>query len=342
MSHNNIFNNNVASFIQTDTDDIGTMLEEMSKIADKLSPNVPEKLQSERSSKNPTEEEEEMEGLLKEAKELAMKSLVDLTLEPETTATREFSRVTQLENDIFKQIEEEVIKESEKMRKSPKIDVKTPRLGDSPLFPTEISIKERVFVAPKKVTDSKDELYNIDLTPRLGLFADELPKLAAEKTKSSSLHNLQEMAEMKQQNLDNARKNEDLQQQNSLLSEELEMYKEQLKMKNNFINERLQEMTSSELELRKQLDELQIKCGTKTEQLKIMKEELDKMRIIVLPLETEVMDMRNKESHLLEKLEVSKSHVQREKALSQKLKDQVILDNKNILDLNRQVSFYNS
>ncbi|CAD1477052.1 unnamed protein product [Heterotrigona itama] len=146
-----------------------------------------------------------------------------------------------------------------------------------------------------------------------------------------------EVSELREKNADCALKNEDLSQQNSLLNDELEMFKEQLRTKNDFITDRLQAMTTAELQLKKQVEDLTIKLSSKTEQLRIVKLELDRIQQNVLPLEKELLELRVKEGNLLEKLQVSKSHVEREKQLTQKLKDQVILDSKKITDLNRQV-----
>ncbi|XP_020281350.1 centrosomal protein of 162 kDa isoform X2 [Pseudomyrmex gracilis] len=146
-----------------------------------------------------------------------------------------------------------------------------------------------------------------------------------------------EITELREKNADCLLKNDDLTQQNSLLTDELEMFKDQLRAKNNFITDKLQVMTTSELDLKKQIEDLSIKLSSKTEQLRVAKQELDRVQQNVLPLEKELLELRIKEGNLQEKLHISKSHVEREKALSQKLKDQVILDNKKILDLNRQV-----
>ncbi|XP_033297161.1 centrosomal protein of 162 kDa-like isoform X2 [Bombus bifarius] len=146
-----------------------------------------------------------------------------------------------------------------------------------------------------------------------------------------------EVSELRDKNADYALKNEDLIQQNSLLNDELEMFKEQLRTKNDFITDRLQAMTTAELQLKKQVEDLTVKLSSKTEQLRIAKQEFDKMQQNVLPLEKELLELRVKEGNLLEKLQISKSHVEREKQLTQKLKDQVILDSKKITDLNRQV-----
>lgn len=67
------------------------------------------------------------------------------------------------------------------------------------------------------------------------------------------------------------------------------------------------------------------------------KQDLEKLQQNMLPFEKELLELRGNEKNLLEKLQISKSHTEREKQLTQKLKDQVILDNKKILDLNRQV-----
>lgn len=146
-----------------------------------------------------------------------------------------------------------------------------------------------------------------------------------------------EVSELREKNADYLVKNDDLIQQNSLLADELEMFKDQLRAKNDFITDRLQLMTSAELQLKKQLEDLNIKLNSKSEQLRVTKQELEKFQQSMLPLEDEVLELRNKERNLQEKLQVSKSHVEREKLLTQKLKDQVILDNKKMLDLNRQV-----
>lgn len=146
-----------------------------------------------------------------------------------------------------------------------------------------------------------------------------------------------EVSELRDKNADYALKNEDLIQQNSLLNDELEMFKEQLRTKNDFITDRLQAMTTAELQLKKQVEDLTVKLSSKTEQLRIAKQEFDKMQQNVLPLEKELLELRVKEGNLLERLQTSKSHVEREKQLTQKLKDQVILDSKKITDLNRQV-----
>ncbi|XP_070166662.1 centrosomal protein of 162 kDa isoform X2 [Polyergus mexicanus] len=146
-----------------------------------------------------------------------------------------------------------------------------------------------------------------------------------------------EVSELKEKNVDCLLKNDDLTQQNSLLTDELEMFKEQLRAKNNFITDRLQVMSTAELELKKQLEDLSIKLSSKSEQLRVTKQELEKFQQNILPLEKELLELRIKEGNLQEKLQISKSHIEREKQLTQKLKDQVILDNKKIIDLNRQV-----
>ncbi|XP_066597511.1 centrosomal protein of 162 kDa [Prorops nasuta] len=146
-----------------------------------------------------------------------------------------------------------------------------------------------------------------------------------------------EISKLKQKNTDYTLKNDDLSQQNDLLADELAIFKDQLITKNNFITERLQAMTTTEMELKKQIEELTVKLSSKTEQLRITKLELEKIQQTNLPLEKELLESRVKESNLQEKLQLAKSHVEREKQLSQKLKDQVIVDNKRIMDLNRQV-----
>ncbi|XP_067212650.1 centrosomal protein of 162 kDa isoform X2 [Linepithema humile] len=146
-----------------------------------------------------------------------------------------------------------------------------------------------------------------------------------------------EVSELREKNADCLLKNDDLTQQNSLLTDELEMFKDQLRAKNNFITDRLHAMTTAELDLKKQIEDLSIKLSSKMEHLRMTKQDLDKLQQNMLPLEKELLALRVKEENLLEKLQVSKSHTEREKLLTQKLKDQVILDNKKILDLNRQV-----
>lgn len=146
-----------------------------------------------------------------------------------------------------------------------------------------------------------------------------------------------EVSELREKNADCLLKNDDLSQQNSLLTDELEMFKEQLRAKNNFITDRLQVMSTAELERKKQIEDLSIKLSSKSEQLRVTKQELEKFQQDILPLEKELLELRIKEGNLQEKLQISKSHTEREKQLTQKLKDQVILDNKKIIDLNRQV-----
>lgn len=146
-----------------------------------------------------------------------------------------------------------------------------------------------------------------------------------------------EVSKLKEKNTDYLLKNDDLIQQNSLLTDELDMFKEQLKAKNNFITDRLQVMSTTELELKKQVEDLSIKLSSKSEQLRVTKQELEKFQQDVLPLEKELLDLRVREGNFHEKLRISKSHVEREKQLTQRLKDQVILDNKKVMDLNRQV-----
>lgn len=146
-----------------------------------------------------------------------------------------------------------------------------------------------------------------------------------------------EVSELREKNADCLLKNDDMIQQNSLLTDELDMFKEQLRAKNNFITDRLQVMTIAELELKKQIEDMSIKMSSKSEQLRVTKQELEKFQRDVLPLEKELLELRVKEGNLQEKLQISKSHTEREKQLTQKLKDQVIMENKKIIDLNRQV-----
>ncbi|XP_015172195.1 PREDICTED: centrosomal protein of 162 kDa-like isoform X2 [Polistes dominula] len=146
-----------------------------------------------------------------------------------------------------------------------------------------------------------------------------------------------EISELKEKNADCTLKNDDLIQQNGLLNDELEMFKEQLRTKNDFITDRLQATIKVEVDLKKQVEELNIKLSSKTDQLRTTKLEFEKLQQRVLPLEKELLEFRVKEGNLQEKLQTTKSHIEREKQLTQKLKDQVILDNKKIMDLTRQV-----
>ncbi|XP_015598780.1 centrosomal protein of 162 kDa isoform X2 [Cephus cinctus] len=145
------------------------------------------------------------------------------------------------------------------------------------------------------------------------------------------------IAELKEKNTDYLMRNEDLNQQNGLLKDELEMFKEQLCTKNSSVMERLQAMTTNELEMRKQIEDMKVELNSKKELLKSMKLDYERLQQNSLPLERELLELRVREGGLTEKLQVAKSHVEREKQLTQKLKDQVILDSKKIMDLNRQV-----
>ncbi|CAK9817542.1 Centrosomal protein of 162 kDa [Anthophora quadrimaculata] len=146
-----------------------------------------------------------------------------------------------------------------------------------------------------------------------------------------------EVSDLREKNADCALKNDDLTQQNCLLNDELEMFRDQLRTKNDFITDRLQAMTTAELELKKQVEDLTVKLSSKTEQLRLIKQEFDRIQQNVLPLEKELLELRVKEGNLQEKLQVARSHVEREKQLTQKLKDQVIIDSRKITDLNRQI-----
>ncbi|XP_014218143.1 centrosomal protein of 162 kDa [Copidosoma floridanum] len=146
-----------------------------------------------------------------------------------------------------------------------------------------------------------------------------------------------EVSDLRQKNSELSLKCEDATQQNLLLQEELEMIKDQLRAKNDFITDRLQTMTTNELELRKEVEDLKVDLHSKTEQLKLIKVDYDRFQQSVEPLERELVDLRSKCTLYQEKLQVAKNNCEREKQLTQKLKDQVILDNKNIMDLNRQV-----
>lgn len=188
----------------------------------------------------------------------------------------------------------------------------------------------------KRMQEEMKQLQKQKNTPlesgKMQELADKVKDLEEESLKVNL-----EISELREKNADYALKNEDLIQQNSLLNDELEMFKEQLRTKNDFITDRLQAMTNVELELKKQLEDLTIKLSSKTEQLRIVKQQFDRIQQNVLPLEKELLELRVKEGNLQEKLQVARSHVEREKQLTQKLKDQVILDSKKITDLNRQV-----
>ncbi|KAK0076053.1 hypothetical protein PV325_005952 [Microctonus aethiopoides] len=146
-----------------------------------------------------------------------------------------------------------------------------------------------------------------------------------------------EISDLRQKNSDDAMKTDDIMQQNSLIQEELNMFKDQLRTKDRFITEKLQKMSLDEMETKRKMEEMRIELNLKTEKLRITKSEFEKFQQAVVPLEKELLELRAIEQNLQEKLQVSRSHVEREKVLTQKLKDQVILDNKKILDLNRQV-----
>lgn len=137
-------------------EDIGSILEEMSKIAGALSPNSgPECPKSGSNSKNNTgmlfsdvddnrvfidipffliEEERSVEELLQEAEKLVKKTSSSISKSNSRSDTlvadnkddqnESLLRVRQLEDDIFHMIQAEVHKESEKVRKSPKFEHK--------------------------------------------------------------------------------------------------------------------------------------------------------------------------------------------------------------------------
>lgn len=173
----------------------------------------------------------------------------------------------------------------------------------------------------KDLEDSKEQKLN-----------DEIKDLREEILKLNF-----EVTDLRQKNSEAAMKNDDLQQQNSLVCEELSMYKEQLKTKDKFIGDKLRAWSTDEAETRRRMEEMRVELNSKNEKLRIAKQELERFNEAIGPLEKELLDLRTREETLLEKLQVSRSHVEREKVLTQKLKDQVILDNKKILDLNRQV-----
>ncbi|XP_063985799.1 centrosomal protein of 162 kDa-like [Diachasmimorpha longicaudata] len=144
-------------------------------------------------------------------------------------------------------------------------------------------------------------------------------------------------SDLRQKNADLVLKHDDVVQQNELLQDELALFKDQLKSKDKFITDRLQSMRTEEMDTRRKMEEMRIELSSKTEKLRLTNAEFEKFQLAIAPLEKELLDLRVKEQSLQERLEVSKGHVEREKVLTQKLKDQVILDNKKILDLNRQV-----
>lgn len=113
-----------------------------------------------------------------------------------------------------------------------------------------------------------------------------------------------EISDLKQKNSVLMSKNEDFSQQASLLQEELEMIKDQLRAKNDFITDRLQAMTTNELELRKHVEDLRVELHSKSEQLKLIKIEHDRFQKSVAPIENEVLDLRTKCSYYQEKLQV--------------------------------------
>ncbi|XP_015114887.1 centrosomal protein of 162 kDa [Diachasma alloeum] len=146
-----------------------------------------------------------------------------------------------------------------------------------------------------------------------------------------------EASDLRQKNSDLVLKHDDVVQQNSLLQDELTLFKEQLKSKDKFITDRLQSMRTEEMETRRKMEEMRVELSSKTEKLRLTNAEFEEFQRAITPLEKELLELRVKEQSLQEKLQLSRSHVEREKVLTQKLKDQVILDNKKILDLNRQV-----
>jgi protein QN1 len=113
-----------------------------------------------------------------------------------------------------------------------------------------------------------------------------------------------EVLDLRQKNNDFSLKNEDVTQQNCLLQEELEMIKDQLRAKNDFITDRLQSMTTNELDLRKQVEDLKVELHSKTEQLKMTKQDYDRFQENVAPVEKEIVDLRTKCSYYQEKLQV--------------------------------------
>ncbi|XP_014222784.1 centrosomal protein of 162 kDa [Trichogramma pretiosum] len=185
--------------------------------------------------------------------------------------------------------------------------------------------------AELKAAAQKPKIISIE-----GFGNDEL----SEKLKDLQEENVKlslELAELRTKYGDFVLNNEDVVQQNSLLQEELDMIKDQLRAKNDFITDRLQAMTNHEHDLRKQLEDLKVELNIKTEQLKNVRAEFERFQESADPLEKEILELRTKCTYYQEKLQSAKNNCEREKQLTQKLKDQVILDNKNIMDLNRQV-----
>ncbi|XP_057320431.1 centrosomal protein of 162 kDa [Microplitis mediator] len=189
------------------------------------------------------------------------------------------------------------------------------------------------FQEEKRLWEAQDKKESKDLEDsKAQKLNDEMKDLREEILKLNF-----EVTDLRQKNSEAAMKNDDLQQQNSLVCEELSMYKEQLKTKDKFIGDKLRAWSTEEAETRRRMEEMRVELNSKNEKLRIAKQELERFNEAIGPLEKELLDLRTREETLLEKLQVSRSHVEREKVLTQKLKDQVILDNKKILDLNRQV-----
>ncbi|XP_076182406.1 uncharacterized protein LOC143154306 isoform X2 [Ptiloglossa arizonensis] len=245
------------------------------------------------------------------------------------------------QNIILKAKVDEYSLNERRLEPQPKKDVKL-LLLEKELEKQENLIRAYETENKKLLQDAKriqEEMKQLQKQKSTALESNKMQELA-DKVKDLEEETLKlnlEVSELREKNADCALKNEDLSQQNGLLNDELEMFKDQLRTKNDFITNRLQAMTTAELELKKQVEDLTVKLSSKTEQLRIVKREFDKLQQNVLPLEKELLELRVKEGNLLEKIQVSKSHVEREKQLSQKLKDQVILDSKKITDLNRQV-----
>lgn len=118
-----------------------------------------------------------------------------------------------------------------------------------------------------------------------------------------------ELSELKDKNNDLSLKNEDVTQQNCLLQEELEMIKDQLRAKNEFITDRLQAMTTNELDLRKQVEDLKVELHSKTEQLKFIRTDFENYQQSVAPFEKELIELRTKCTYYQEKLQVNKSYL---------------------------------
>ncbi|KAF7995638.1 hypothetical protein HCN44_006745 [Aphidius gifuensis] len=270
--------------------------------------------------------EEELFALKKQT--IIQKSKIDelsLNLNDNNSNKNQIAEINNSDNKIMlfeKELErqENVILTYENENK--KLLIETKRLNE------ELKIQEL-----KQLNKNKpiivDDSVNDD---KIKILTDQIKDLKEEILKLNI-----EITDLRAKNSDLIMNNDDLSQQISLSQEELSMFKQQLTTKDKFITERLKSMSIHEMETRRKMEELKIELTSKTEKLKLTKCEFDKFQNAIIPLENELIDLRTKEKSYIEKLSISKSHVEREKVLTQKLKDQVILDNKKILDLNRQV-----